>query len=28
VSGAPDPAPFWDGWLRLQKEYEKRLPAS
>jgi uncharacterized protein YndB with AHSA1/START domain len=19
--------PFWDGWLRLQKEYEKRIPA-
>ena len=19
--------PFWDGWTRLQKEYEKRLPA-
>jgi uncharacterized protein YndB with AHSA1/START domain len=19
--------PFWDGWLRLQKEYEARLPA-
>jgi uncharacterized protein YndB with AHSA1/START domain len=27
VSGAPDPAPFWDGWIRLQKEYEQRLPA-
>ena len=27
ASGAPDPAPFWDGWLRLQKEYERRLPA-
>ena len=27
VSGAPDPAPYWDGWLRLQKEYERRLPA-
>jgi uncharacterized protein YndB with AHSA1/START domain len=21
------PAPFWDGWLRLQKEYDARLPA-
>jgi uncharacterized protein YndB with AHSA1/START domain len=19
--------PFWDGWLRLQKEYEQRIPA-
>jgi uncharacterized protein YndB with AHSA1/START domain len=19
--------PFWDGWLRLQKEYDRRLPA-
>ena len=27
VAGAPDPAPFWDGWLRLHKEYERRLPA-
>jgi uncharacterized protein YndB with AHSA1/START domain len=22
-----DPAPFWDGWTRLQKEYDQRLPA-
>ena len=22
-----EPAPFWDGWARLKKEYEKRLPA-
>ena len=22
-----EPAPFWDGWSRLQKEYDKRLPA-
>jgi uncharacterized protein YndB with AHSA1/START domain len=21
------PAPFWDGWLRLQAEYDRRLPA-
>ena len=21
------PQPFWDGWLRLKSEYEKRLPA-
>jgi uncharacterized protein YndB with AHSA1/START domain len=21
------PAPFWDGWSRLKKEYEKRVPA-
>lgn len=22
-----EPAPFWDSWLRLQKDYEKRIPA-
>ena len=22
-----EPAPFWDGWNRLQKEYDRRLPA-
>jgi uncharacterized protein YndB with AHSA1/START domain len=22
-----EPAPFWDGWSRLQKEYDQRLPA-
>lgn len=22
-----DPEPFWDGWVRLKGEYEKRLPA-
>jgi uncharacterized protein YndB with AHSA1/START domain len=22
-----EPDPFWDGWLRLTKEYERRLPA-
>jgi uncharacterized protein YndB with AHSA1/START domain len=22
-----EPEPFWDGWLRLQKEYERRLSA-
>lgn len=21
------PAPFWDGWSRLQKDYDRRLPA-
>jgi uncharacterized protein YndB with AHSA1/START domain len=27
ASGEKDPAPFWDGWSRLQKEYDRRLPA-
>lgn len=27
ASGKPDPAPFWDGWLRLKDEYDRRLPA-
>lgn len=22
-----EPAPFWDGWIRLKKEYGKRIPA-
>jgi uncharacterized protein YndB with AHSA1/START domain len=22
-----EPEPFWDGWSRLQKEYDQRLPA-
>ncbi len=22
-----DPEPFWDGWVRLKGEYDKRLPA-
>jgi uncharacterized protein YndB with AHSA1/START domain len=22
-----EPAPFWDGWTRLQKEYDRRMPA-
>jgi uncharacterized protein YndB with AHSA1/START domain len=22
-----EPSPFWDGWTRLQKEYDRRLPA-
>lgn len=22
-----EPAPFWDGWSRLQKEYDRRMPA-
>ena len=26
VSGE-EPAPFWDGWLRLKREYDARLPA-
>lgn len=21
------PAPFWDGWIRLREEYDRRLPA-
>lgn len=21
------PAPFWEGWSRLRKEYDRRLPA-
>jgi uncharacterized protein YndB with AHSA1/START domain len=22
-----EPAPYWDGWSRLQKEYDRRMPA-
>ena len=22
-----EPAPFWEGWARLQQEYDRRLPA-
>ena len=22
-----EPGPFWDGWSRVQKEYERRMPA-
>jgi len=22
-----DPAPYWEGWSRLQKEYDRRMPA-
>ena len=22
-----EPAPFWDGWLRLKQDYDRRLPA-
>jgi uncharacterized protein YndB with AHSA1/START domain len=22
-----EPAPYWDGWARLQQEYDRRLPA-
>ena len=25
ISGAVPP-PFWDGWLRLKKEYGQRIP--
>ena len=24
---ATEPAPFWEGWTRLQQEYDRRLPA-
>jgi uncharacterized protein YndB with AHSA1/START domain len=24
---AEEPEPFWDGWSRLRKEYDRRLPA-
>jgi uncharacterized protein YndB with AHSA1/START domain len=26
ANGRP-PAPFWDGWVRLRKEYDQRVPA-
>ena len=26
-ASAKEPAPFWDGWTRLQQEYDRRLPA-
>jgi hypothetical protein len=26
VAGS-EPEPFWDGWSRLKKEYDRRLPA-
>ena len=26
-AGNKQPAPFWDGWARLQREYDVRLPA-
>ena len=26
ISGT-EPTPFWDGWYRLQREYDRRLPA-
>ena len=22
-----EPEPFWDGWSRLKKEYDRRIPA-
>jgi hypothetical protein len=22
-----EPGPFWDGWSRLKKEYDQRMPA-
>jgi uncharacterized protein YndB with AHSA1/START domain len=27
ATGKEEPAPFWDGWSRLKKEYDQRLPA-
>jgi uncharacterized protein YndB with AHSA1/START domain len=27
VSGEKDPAPFWDGWMRMREAYERRVPA-
>jgi len=27
ANGEKDPAPFWDGWSRLKKEYDRRVPA-
>jgi uncharacterized protein YndB with AHSA1/START domain len=27
VASGKTPEPFWDGWIRLKKEYERRLPA-
>jgi hypothetical protein len=26
ISGTKEPAPFWDGWTRLKKDYDSRLP--
>ena len=26
-AGGTEPEPFWDGWSRLKKEYDKRVPA-
>jgi uncharacterized protein YndB with AHSA1/START domain len=26
ASGAAAPAPFWDSWVRLQQDYDQRLP--
>ena len=26
-AGGDEPAPFWDGWSRLMKEYDRRVPA-
>jgi uncharacterized protein YndB with AHSA1/START domain len=27
IAGTPLPEPFWDGWSRLRREYERRVPA-
>lgn len=27
VASGQAPAPFWDGWSRLQKDYDRRIPA-
>jgi uncharacterized protein YndB with AHSA1/START domain len=26
--GGAEPAPFWDGWSRLRREYDQRIPAA
>jgi hypothetical protein len=26
--GGEEPAPFWDGWSRLRRDYDQRLPAA
>jgi uncharacterized protein YndB with AHSA1/START domain len=27
IASGKEPRPFWEGWARLRKEYERRLPA-
>jgi hypothetical protein len=27
VAGKEPATPFWDGWLKLRQEYDRRLPA-